>query len=435
MHLTRRLLIATAAASLFLAMAPKFPKQVLQRVPGWSTGTEPSHGAQHMALSAKGRWMVIESKSLNLLPEGGDFNNDIYLYDTAKDVTVQVSRTADGGDTTLGGTRAAISRSGRHVVYDSPDPEIVPPDTNVASDVFLVDVKKGLTERMSVTSEGLGVAGQSTLADVNRNGKLVVFQSSASQLVPGDTNNKKDIFLRDRKKGTTTRLSLASDGSQADEDCECPAISDSGRFVAFTTKAALVPEDTNGYEDVYVIDVKKQVIVRGSVATDGSQGDWTEGSLAPRSGPDISISSNGRFLAFHTDALNLAEGTVKPSIVLRDLKKQTTTLVSRHSDGTAGNSSSFHPAISPEGRFVSYQSYATNLVDGDTEGHVDIFVTDVKKGLTERVSVGPEGVAGNLNSAMSSLSARGKWVAFSSEASNLIEDDTNGSTDVFLLRR
>lgn len=427
-----------ALAAVLLAMGPKFPKAEVQRVPGWTTGLEPSHGALRPGLSASGRWLVFESKSTNLVPDG-DFSNDLYLYDTRKDITVQASRTADGGDPTLSCTRPAISASGRHVVYDSTDSSLAPDDTNNASDVFLFDRKTGATERISVTSEGAGVTGHSNFARVSSSGRLVVFESTASQLVPGDTNNERDVFLRDRKTGTTTRLSLASDGGQADDECVSPSISDSGRFVAFTTKAALVPEDTNGYEDVYVVDVKKGQVVRGSVASDGSQGEFIDGALlAPRSGPDIALSANGRYLAFRSDAMELgdvSDGTGS-DVLLRDLRKGTTVLVSRSSDGTAGNSTSLLPAISPDGKFVAFLSYATNLVDGDTNGVVDIFVRDVKKGTTQRVNVGPEGLQANLNSTTPSLSARGKFVAFASEATNLLAtDDDNGVTDVFLLLR
>lgn len=435
----RRCLIALALAGTLLAMGPKFPKAEVQRIPGWSTDHEPDFGGLRPKLSASGRWIAFESKSTNLLETEGDFSNDIYLYDARKDLTLQVSRVEGGGDPSLSCTRPAIAGSGRFVAYDSADTQIVTPDVANTSEVFLFDRKKKITERISVSSEGEAVSGHSSAAAVSKSGRHVAFESTSTQLVPGDSNNKRDIFLRDRKKRTTTRLSLASDGGQADQDCVAPAISGNGRFVAFTTRAALVPEDTNGFEDVYVVDAKKHTIVRASVASDGSQGEQIKGAtLPPRSGPDISISANGRYLAFRSDAMNLVAeaNTGGADIFLRDLKKGSTILVSKNSEGEAGNSASVLPAISPEGRVVAFQSYATNLVPGDANGKQDVFVRDVKKGQTARVSLGPDAVEANDVSTLASVSARGKWVGFESEATNLLAgEDGNARKDVFLLRR
>ncbi len=427
----RRFLILAALACTLVGMGPKFPKSEVQRIPGWSTGFEPDLGVGRVDLSANGRWAAIETNSTNLL-SGQSVQHDIYFYDARKDITIPVALTAAGGAPALGAARPAISASGRHVVYDSADGEIVEPDPVFSSEVFLFDVKQGSTERISVTSDDEAVSGHSTKADVNRNGRLVVFQSSSSQLVPGDTNNKTDIFLRDRKKGTTVRLSLASDGSQADEDCEDPSISANGRIVAFTTAAALVPEDTNGYEDVYAVHLKQGTIVRASVATDGTQGMSVPGSvLPPRSGPDISISANGRYLAFRTDALNLESesGYTGADVLLRDLKQGTTVLVSKGPSDEPPIFGGLLPAISPDGRYVAFRSQFNSPT-------TQIFVRDVKKGITNRVNRGPEGADANGNSTSPCLSARGKWVAFASEATNLLTgDDTNNSTDCFLLRR
>ncbi len=410
---------------------PKFPKGMVQRIPGWSTGFEPDQGVGRVDLSANGRWAAIESNSTNLLL-GPAVQHDIYLYDSRKDVTIPVALTVDGGAPALGARRPAISSSGKHVVYDSADSEIVEPDPGFSSEVFLFDVKKGSTERISVDSNGDAVSGHSTKADVNKNGKLVVFQSTSSKLVPGDTNNKFDIFLRNRKKGLTTRLSLASDGSQADEDCKDPSISANGRIVAFTTKAALVPEDTNGFEDVYAVDLKKGTIVRASVATDGTQGMPVMGSvLPPRSGPDISISANGRFLAFRTDAHNLESESnyTGADVLLRDLKKKTTVLVSIGPENEPIIFGGLLPAISPEGRFVAFRSQYNDPI-------TQIFLRDMKKGTSVRMTLGPNGIDSDGSSSWPCLSGRAKYVAFPSEAKNLtVAVDTNNFTDCFLLRR
>jgi Tol biopolymer transport system component len=434
-----RLLLVTLLGASLVAMGKPIPKGALVRIPGWSDELVPSASSQRHSLSARGRWIAIESRATNLVEgEVGTGKSTIYLYDSKKDVSVRASRRGDGGPPALGAIVPVISAQGRYVAYVSASPDIVTPDTNNANDVFLFDRNKGKTERISVSSEEQGVTGQSSWPGVSKNGRWIVFESSATQLVPGDTNLEKDIFLRDRKKGTTTRVSLAADGSQADEDCETPVISDNGRWVAFTTRAALVPEDTNGYDDVYVVDLKKDTIQRASVHTDGTQGLFVKGaSLPAHSGAGLSISANGRWVAFRSDAKNLTDDEDHNSadVFVRDLKKGTTIQASLNSEGVPGNSGSTSPSISPDGRFLVFESYATNLVGDDQAGKVDVFLRDLKKGVTERMSVGPEGES-NLTSSLPDVSTKGKWVGFRSEATNLLAgEDGNASTDVFLVRR
>jgi Tol biopolymer transport system component len=231
----------------------------------------------------------------------------------------------------------------------------------------------GTTERVSVDSAGNeGNSFVQRNASISADGRFVAFTSFATNLVPGDTNRRDDVFVRDRLTGTTELVSVDSAGNQGNRDSGSPAISADGRFVAFHSVATnLVPGDTGNMTDVFV----------------------------------------------------------------RDRLTGTTQRVSVDSAGTEGNGASVEPAISGDGRFVAFYSFATNLVPGDTNGDGDVFVHDRQTGTTERVSVDS---AGNQGSAISdgfrkvSISADGRVVAFVSVATNLVPGDTNGGSDAFV---
>jgi Tol biopolymer transport system component len=149
------------------------------------------------------------------------------------------------------------------------------------------------------------------------------------------------------------------------------------------------------------------------------------------------ISADGRYVAFHSDASNLVAGDTNNArdIFVRDRQMGTTERVSVHSNGAQGNDWSFDPAISDDGRYVAFESRASNLAPGYTNGTVDIFVRDRLMGTTERVSVDSNGTQANYDSYSPDISGDGRYVAFQSLASNLVSGDTNGVSDVFVRDR
>jgi len=208
---------------------------------------------------------------------------------------------------------------------------------------------------------------------ISADGRYVAFSSSATNLVAGDTMG--GVFVRDRVKGTTTRVSVSTQGAPA-FGAE-PAISADGRYVAFGSGASnLVAGDTNGIVDVFVRDRVAGTTTRVNISTRGAQ-------------------------TAHTD----------PDTMLEDSEL---------------------PTISADGRYVAFLSGAGNLVDCDTNGIVDVFVRDRVRGTTTRVSVATRGAQANQRSSEPAISANGRYVAFSSDASNLVRGDTNGSSDVFV---
>ena len=255
--------------------------------------------------------------------------------------------------------------------------------------------------------------------------------------MPGDTNGVGDIFVRDRLLGRTERVSVSSRGEQGDDILSYVAatISARGRFVAFSSYASnLVPGDTNGFADVFVRDRKNGTTERVSVSSRGAQGDGrSDGGW---------ITGDGRFVAFYSEAANLVPGDTDGvgDIFVRDRQNGTTERVSVSSHGRQANDASYLAAanrvIALDGRFVVFESDATNLVPGDTNRRRDIFVRDRELGTTERVSVASSGVQADGESSWGVISGgNGLFVAFNSVASDLVPGDTNRRFDVFVRDR
>jgi Tol biopolymer transport system component len=285
----------------------------------------------------------------------------------------------------------------------------------------------GTTSRESVSSSGKPGNGESNYFDASADGRFIAFESSASNLVDGDTNSKPDIFIHDRLSGETIRASVSSTGEQANSDCEQPSISADGRYVVFDTQSTnLVPEDsTAGYPDVYLHDLWTGQTELVSWAFTGGPGDGS----SYRS----SISGDGRYVAFESSAHLLVEDTnATIDIYLRDMLLDVTTLVSVDAAGNVGNARSWQAHISTDGHFVAFASYASNLVPSDLNGYQDVFVRDVVAGSTVRASVRPDGGEANNYSWLPRLSADGRFVGFTSSATNLIAGGTNPFGHVFV---
>jgi Tol biopolymer transport system component len=287
---------------------------------------------------------------------------------------------------------------------------------------------QGTTERVSLGPGGVQGNEESLFPAISADGRFVAFYTYASNLVPGDTNHSDDVFVRDRRTGTTERVSVGPNGRQGDSS-SLPAISADGRFVAFRSYANnLVPGDTNGVGDVFVRDRRTGTTERVSVSSSGEQGNaFSVGT----------ISADGRFIAFESDASNLVPGDTngKRDVFVRDRKLGTTERVSLRPDGGQGNDYSFSPALSAGGRFVAFTSWASNLVPGDTNGTDDVFVRDRVTGVTIRASISSSGKQGNDHSNDPAISADGRFIAFMSHATNLVPGDTNGVNDIFVRTR
>lgn len=277
----------------------------------------------------------------------------------------------------------------------------------------------GTTTLVSLDSSGRQANDASWSPMTSDDGCVVAFKSDASNLVPDDTNGLPDVFLHDCRSRLTTRLSVSSSGEQANGWTYGFDLSADGRVVAFASDAAnLVPNDTNGRTDIFVHDTGTGITSRVSVAASGAEGN--SGADSP------ALSADGRFVAFESWASNLVpdDANGQPDIFVHDRQTGVVTLVSLDSSGTQADDRSYAPAISADGRFVAFQSYASNLVAADSNDASDIFVHDRHTGTTTRVSVDSSGAQANEDSFEPDLSADGRFVAFHAWASNLVAGDT-----------
>ena len=328
--------------------------------------------------------------------------------------------------------RPAIAAGGRIVAFWSCADNLVPGDTNGIADVFVRDRRTRTTERVSVGPGDIQANERSFFsAAISADGRFVAFLSGASNLVPGDTNDAGDIFVHDRRTHTTKRVSLGRDGAQANGQSLDNAISADGRLVAFRSDATnLVPGDTNGVEDVFVRDLRRGTTERVSVRRNGAQGNANSGS-------DVVISADGRFVAFLSSASNLVPGDTNGEVdtFVHDRRTHATERVSVGRNGAQANSNSYRPALSAHGRFVAFATFASNLVPGDTNNASDVFVRDRRTDTIERVSLGRDGAQANGQSSDNPISAHGRFVAFDSFATNLVPGGTNGERNIFVRDR
>ncbi len=289
----------------------------------------------------------------------------------------------------------------------------------------------GSLELITEAVDGGASDGESIGSALSSDGQYVAFSSSATNLVAGDTNDESDVFVRDTVTGITTRVSVATDSTEADDTSSAAAISSDGRYVTFYSEATnLVAGDTNGEPDVFVRDTFAATTTRVSIASDGSQADGTfPSSFYP------AISGDGRYITFASYASNLVAGDTNgcSDVFVRDTVAGTTTRVSVTTAGTeASGGDSTYSAISSDGVYITFSSRATNLVVGDTNGYSDVFVRNTATDLTQRISKATGGAQADGHSDFPVLSSNGRYIVYSSAATNLVTGDTNGFTDVFV---
>lgn len=322
----------------------------------------------------------------------------------------------------------SISADGRYVAFYSHSSNLVAGDGNGAADIFVRDRQTGTTSRVNVSSSGAEANNESQQPAISADGRYVAFISSATNLVVGDDNGRQDAFVHDRQTGTTSRVSVSSAGTQANGYSQNPTISADGRHIAFWSSASnLVGDDTNARPDVFVHDREQGTTSRVSVSSEGAQAD--EGGFEP------SVSADGRYVAFSSHARNLVgnETDYDFDIFVRDLVTNVTTRITSPGDAQQTNGGSRVPAISGDGRYVAFISDDSGLVAGDTNEQGDVFVHDRLNGTFSRVNVANDGAQANSYPLGGpSITADGRFVAFSSAASNLVGDDTNSVPDVFV---
>jgi Tol biopolymer transport system component len=384
------------------------------------------------AISADGRWIAFGSSAADLVDNDTNGAHDVFLFDRDTGTTQRVSDRSNGSPATSSSGGPALSADGRWIAYGSSAANLVDNDTNGADDVFLYDRDTGTTQRVSVRSDG-GQATGPSMRDpaISANGRWIAYSSGAPNLIDNDTNGTGDIFLYDRQTGSTQRVSVRSDGGQATGESYNPAISADGRWITYITYASnLVDGDTNNYRDVFLYDRQTGTTQRVSVRSDGGQA--TGESYNP------AISAEGRWITYSSGAANLVDNDTNGTwdVFLSDRDTGTTRRVSVRNDGgqATGNSFTTPLGISADGRWITFYSSAANLVDNDTNGAPDVFLFDRDTGTTRRVSLRGGGGQANSSSLDPAISGDGRWITYASDAADLVEGDTNGVRDVFLTR-
>ena len=353
------------------------------------------------ALTPDGRFVAFESKASNLAPADNNAEEwDIFVHDRQTGTTTRVSINNDGVSGNGSSRNPVITHDGRFVAFESRADNLVARDDNQGAwDIFvhdrdpdgngIFDQGNGRTVRMSVNGIGLQGNDDSFDPSISSDGRFVVFESDANNLVIGDNNGVQDLFLHDRDpdgngifdegNSIITRISTGINGFEANNASFDPIFSGNNRFIAFESLANnLVGRDNNNVLDIFVYDRETGVTNR------------------------VSVDANG----------------------------------------FGGNQNSSQPSISDDGRFVGFSSRSSNLVLGDNNGFEDVFVHDrdpdqdgifdQENGITTRISVSDLGDEGNANSFQAVLSGDGSLVSFESFANNLIPGDTNGVPDIFI---
>ena len=324
--------------------------------------------------------------------------------------------TGAAGEAVGGGcARQCASSDGRYVVFQTLA-SLEPGDTNGMSDIYVRDRLLQETRLVSRAKDGGAGRGYSQNAVISADGRYVAFESGAADLVADDTNNGYDVFVRNLESGVTERVSLTAMGTQAPGFMVGgrPTLSADGRFVAFYSHAALTPDDTAEQVDVYLRDRTARTTQRVSMRSDG---------VPPNGSSGIpSISADGRFVAFDSQATNFIDGDVNGTsdVFVRDMQTGSVELVGM----------GYGAVISGNGRYVAFQTTAP-LAPDDSNGRYDIYVRDRALQSTQRASLGIEGRQSSQDCLEPGISGDGRMVVFRSSTANLVYGDTNHAGDVF----
>ncbi|MEQ1546885.1 hypothetical protein [Methyloglobulus sp.] len=384
---------------------------------GASTSSSPS-------ISANGRFVAFGSTSSNLVPGGVKDAEAVYFHDRKTQKTTRVSVSSKG--VAGPGMFPSMSADGRYVVFESWVDSLAKGDTNNQNDVLIHDNAMHTTSLVSVSSKEIQGNAGSNKASISANGRFVVFESFADNLVPGDTNGVSDIFVRDLTAGTTKRVSVSSKGGQGDQysGAGSATISGDGRFVAFTSLSEnLVANDKKRGWDAFVHD-------NFSGQTISLTNDITIGNTPMYlGGIDAKISANGQFAVFVATAnpfAGFAGGTSFTKTLIYNVFNGQITYAIADVPGLPTDDGSGNASISGDGHFLAF-----NATTQDNVGNV--FIQDQVTNATYLVSASSRGVRGNNHSFLPTMSTDGHHVAYFSMANNLVAGDTNKAVDVFVL--
>ncbi len=393
--------------------------------PAQSIGNSDSEG---VAISANGRYVAFDSYAANLVSGDTFDTRDVFVRDLLTRRTTRVS--IDGAGLPGVGSDPAshspqISADGRYVVFVS-GAALVAADVNDAPDVYLRDTVAQTTTLVSVATDASAASGLSGTPSISADGRRVAFFSASNGLTAGDSDGVLDVFVRDLEAAATNRVSLAD--SEAETTVAVRAeggISADGQHVAFgSPDDTLVAGDSNTRRDVFVRDLVDATTTRVSLGDDESQVTGAHVELGSAAG--TKISADGNLVVFYSTAATLVAGDANGvrDCFVRDVAAQTTRRLNVNASGAeSATACGANPTISPDGSTVAFSSEAADLVTGDGNSVFDVFVRAIGDAASiQRASVstsgleenGPDGASGTV-----SLGGHGRHIAFKSAGSNL----------------
>lgn len=390
----------------------------------------PNGDSRRPSFSANGKKLVFQSRATNLTEQPTKNRTQIFLADLETGNIDLVSLSTDGDASNGNCAFAALSGDGSKLVFHTDSSSLVAGDTNSFEDIFVRDLETGQTERISVSADGTQGNSASLRPTISHDGTKVCFASRAKNLVVGDTSYRQDIFVKDLASNELSRVNVGPQGEEANGYSQQPQISADGRFVVFTSAATnLVSGDNNGFDDLFVHDLKTGTTERVNV---GPQGEEANGKTY-----EGTISDDGRFVAFYSHADNLIDGDTNDGldVFVRDRLHNTTERVSLNHQGEQIDGASFWAKISGDGSSVAFVSSANGITEREGYGFSDIFVRDRLNGTTERISVGSNGARSKASSTEPAMTNDGKKVAFASWASNLVNETTRNRSDLYIRSR
>jgi Tol biopolymer transport system component len=416
-----------------LLLCARAEGQTTERASISSRGVVGNNWSQPGSVSADGRYVAFYSYSSNLVI--GDTNGyaDVFLRDRLDGVTSRISVSSGGAEGNGASIGGWMSLDARYVSFSSQASNLVPGDTNGKEDAFVRDRISGTTELISKNTAGIIGDGSSWAGPITPDGRFVTFLSDSSNMVTGAAGGHYQVFVRDRTNGTTEIASVSTGGIAGNGYCSDVGISADGQLIVFlSTSDNLVVGDTNFSQDAFIHDRRRRITERVSVGAGGAEADGDTRAVA--------LSGNGRFVAFACDGTNLVANAPpgRVNLYVRDLQLGLTELESIATDGSPGNGDCESPCVSDDGRYVEYSSDATNLVPNDSNGFIDVFVRDRQRHATIRDSVNSQGIESDGDSVSAVISINGLYVCFESEATNLILNSGGGGgnyPEVFLRER
>ena len=426
----------SAAVGLPVAIAGKNPQTKL--ISKSTEGKKGEADSEFPSVSKDGRYVAFRSKARNLHPDDTDARSDVYVRDRNKDKTILVSRASGANGEKGDGSsfNPRISANGKWVAFRSRAPNLHPDDTDKLADIFIRNLE---THQVRLISRATGPGGEKANGEsfnqtISADGSVIAFRSEATNLDPADDDKREDIYVRSRDKDTTELISRASgpSGAKGNDESSFPVISGDGSLVAYRSEATnLHPDQKSGDRTIYARELKtnKTIIV--------SRAKGAGGKVANGDSTFASVSESGRYVAFDSLADNLtkADRDRSADVLLRDLKENKTSLISRASgfNGPKQNEGAAEPSISASGRWVAFHSTGTNLdgAEGDFS-KLDVFVRDTKIGRTVLMSRTASGKEANLGALEPWIAGDGSAVAFHTEATNLSKKDKDSLLDVYV---